>query len=386
MEYSSAVNTAGTKTHTLLRVHNPEGYSDNFNNSFMSTYFYYFRRDHLGNTREVWRAPFIVYAYGNRTDPAMVMQRTQYYPSGLPWSEGLVPDYQPYKYNGKEFVEMNGLDTYDYGWRGMYPAICRFNTVDPMAEKYYSISPYAYCGNNPINLTDPTGCVWDSTQTAMVQQMNTNITNQSTASNNQIAQINANPGAVDANGNPVLSAAQQAQVSELQFRVNDLTAASAEIASMGADQNHYYTLNPMAAGDPQITADPNNISNVTINYLQGDVGNQLHEVKHGYQVTTGNLGFAVNNGQISVTNYDMGDEVQTWTRQYSYTGLMTGNQAPAVGSQQYQLNTLGGFTGTANQINSQYSITNHSQITIPFLRGVTVGALGNQRLYNPKIP
>ena len=33
MEYSSAVNTAGTKTHTLLRVHNPEGYSNNFNNS-----------------------------------------------------------------------------------------------------------------------------------------------------------------------------------------------------------------------------------------------------------------------------------------------------------------------------------------------------------------
>ena len=84
IDFSSiAVKPAGTKTHTLLRVHNPEGYSDNFNNSFMSTYFYYFRRDHLGNTREVWRAPFIVYEYGNRTDPGVVVQRTQYYPSGL---------------------------------------------------------------------------------------------------------------------------------------------------------------------------------------------------------------------------------------------------------------------------------------------------------------
>ena len=72
MEYSSAVNTAGTKTHTLLRVHNPEGYSDNFNNSFMSTYFYYFRCDHLGNIREVWWALFIVYAYGNRSDPIVL--------------------------------------------------------------------------------------------------------------------------------------------------------------------------------------------------------------------------------------------------------------------------------------------------------------------------
>jgi len=28
-------------------------------------------------------------------------------------------------------------------------------TVDPMAEKYYSISPYAYCAGNPILLIDP---------------------------------------------------------------------------------------------------------------------------------------------------------------------------------------------------------------------------------------
>lgn len=29
--------------------------------------------------------------------------------------------------------------------------------MDPMAEKYYSISPYAYCANNPINVIDPDG-------------------------------------------------------------------------------------------------------------------------------------------------------------------------------------------------------------------------------------
>ncbi len=39
----------------------------------------------------------------------------------------------------------------------MDPALGRFNTVDPMAEKYYSISPYVYGDNNPINAIDLTG-------------------------------------------------------------------------------------------------------------------------------------------------------------------------------------------------------------------------------------
>jgi RHS repeat-associated protein len=60
-------------------------------------------------------------------------------------------------YNGKEFVEMNGYDTYDYGARGYYPEMGRFMSVDPHAEKCYSISPYAYCFYNPVRFTDPDG-------------------------------------------------------------------------------------------------------------------------------------------------------------------------------------------------------------------------------------
>ena len=91
--------------------------------------------------------------------PASVVQYTQYYPSGLPWesNSGDIPGLQHKKYNGKEFIEMNNYDTYDYGARGYYPAIGRFTTMDPLCEKYYSISPYAYCAGNPVNavtLTD----------------------------------------------------------------------------------------------------------------------------------------------------------------------------------------------------------------------------------------
>ncbi len=35
-----------------------------------------------------------------------------------------------------------------------------FTTVDPHAESYHHLSPYSYCGGNPINRIDPSGMDW----------------------------------------------------------------------------------------------------------------------------------------------------------------------------------------------------------------------------------
>ena len=89
-------------------------------------------------------------------------RRTHYYPSGLPTTANTSSGagVQHRKYNGKEFVQMHGLDEYDSEARWYYPAIMRTTTMDPLAEKYYSISPYAWCGNNPVNAFDPDGRDW----------------------------------------------------------------------------------------------------------------------------------------------------------------------------------------------------------------------------------
>lgn len=35
-----------------------------------------------------------------------------------------------------------------------------FTTIDPHAENYYHLSPYVYCGGNPVNAIDPDGMDW----------------------------------------------------------------------------------------------------------------------------------------------------------------------------------------------------------------------------------
>ena len=58
-----------------------------------------------------------------------------------------------------------GLNMYDFGARWYDVAgVPVWTSVDPLAEKYYHISPYAYCHNNPILYVDPDGKqVWDGT-------------------------------------------------------------------------------------------------------------------------------------------------------------------------------------------------------------------------------
>jgi RHS repeat-associated protein len=103
-------------------------------------------KDHLGNNRIVMDAS------------GAVKQATNYYPSGTTMAERQTDQgVQPYKYNAKELDRTNGLDFYDYEARMYDPVLMRFTTIDPMAEKYYSVSPYAYCNNNPVNRIDPSG-------------------------------------------------------------------------------------------------------------------------------------------------------------------------------------------------------------------------------------
>ena len=105
--------------------------------------YHYYLKDHQGNNRVVIN------------QSGTVEETNHYYPFGGVF--GTAGNTQPYKYNGKELDTKKGLNWYDYGARHYDAALGRFTTNDRFAEKYYSMSPYQYGANNPVNNIDVNG-------------------------------------------------------------------------------------------------------------------------------------------------------------------------------------------------------------------------------------
>ena len=117
--------------------------------------------DHLGSVRVV------------RDGSGTVRQRFDYYPYGTVsrvWTGSTATDgpEKRYRFGGKEtagnaLTDPAGTGTapgapyLDFGARLYSPRTATWLSPDPLAEKYYSISPYTYCAGNPVSFVDPTG-------------------------------------------------------------------------------------------------------------------------------------------------------------------------------------------------------------------------------------
>ena len=136
----------------------------------------HYLRDHLGSVRSVIDG-----------DTGTVIEASDYYPFGKriqvtdPVSEPVEgsqhaaePAVAPvapatsvastsspnrWRFSGKEDQSFLGasIPLLDFGARMYNPAIARWTASDPMSEKYYGISPYVYCANNPILFMDIAG-------------------------------------------------------------------------------------------------------------------------------------------------------------------------------------------------------------------------------------
>ncbi len=106
---------------------------------------YFYHSDHLGS------ASWITDHHGD------AIQHLQYLPFGAPFVDQRASGYhERFTFTGKERDEETG-----YGYFGArymdHELMTGWLSVDPMADKYPNISPYAYCAWNPVKLVDPDG-------------------------------------------------------------------------------------------------------------------------------------------------------------------------------------------------------------------------------------
>jgi len=117
---------------------------------------HYFLTDHLGSARVI-----ALVNGGGR----WIQERSDYYPFGEAWkTNGMPSEGNRYTFSGKEesglWLDDEGetkAAIQDFGARYYDSEGVMWLSQDPNAEKYYPISPYAYCSGNPVRFIDPDG-------------------------------------------------------------------------------------------------------------------------------------------------------------------------------------------------------------------------------------
>ena len=126
----------------LVRINVPQGYIDSL--GVLHAYI----RDIQGNVAGVYAA---------KAGKKSLEQLNWYYAYGGLTADSRGQDMNRYKHTEKELVTDLGLNSYDFTARWQYPMAGAFSSPDAKASDYKWLSPYAFCGGDPINYVDPTG-------------------------------------------------------------------------------------------------------------------------------------------------------------------------------------------------------------------------------------
>jgi RHS repeat-associated protein len=260
--------------------------------------FFYQNKDHLGTVRETV------------TSTGAMKQRVNYYPFGGQLVDTLKAmvlnrDFQQYKYNGKEFDGTFGLNTYDYGARQHEPILARWDRIDPLCEKYYGISPYAYCANNPVNRIDPDGQEFTPDLQKYVDEYLNEIAAKKWSLMKQM-QLYGNSLDLTEQYFECLMAEIELDVLAAPGQVYDVKTGH----NQETDDVDYQGTTTYDIRTKSVLINLKDVPSL------GNFAALAHELKHCYQFDTGNLSFRQNkSGEfIGGLLYDYGDEVEAFRR------------------------------------------------------------------------
>ena len=190
------------------------------------------------------------------------------------------------------------------------------------------MSPYAYCGNNPINRIDLDGKRWDDPiQDAEIARQIKDAINaalnalisQEKRINNRINKINDNTKLSQEKKEERIAKEKQ-KLAEIDIQQDNLTYLSEGIDKMGSEDNpNIFTFETVEDEDGLTST---NTDGVTTMRNNGTFYNRVHEATHGTQIALGDL--RVNqNGQALGGLSTPAREIQTYQNQAVLAGYET---------------------------------------------------------------
>ena len=204
---------------------------------------------------------------------------------------------------------MHGLNMYDYSARYYESAIGRFTTVDPLAEEYYSWSPYSYVGDNPLKRIDPTGMYWVTTNDQKyADELSRKMNERANSLRGDAQKIADDYVKAYKSGNLEKAGELLAKGVEVRKSAEDLESGVAELAAMGNDSDQGFTYSKISdnVGGAEKRADRIIEMQIAGN---GSIENGIHESTHGYDIWKG--------GPNTKDNWDT-REIKAYGRQFSY--------------------------------------------------------------------
>jgi RHS repeat-associated protein len=268
-----------------------------------------------------------------------VIESQDYYPFGLTFNSyqrenGLS---NSFKFNGKEEQDELSLNTTGFGWRQYNPAIGRWSVVDQLAEKYYSMSPYTFVANNPINLVDLDGREIDEESRAEWDKQKKSVENRRDHLQKRIDKLGAKAERKGWSAEKLAS-----KTSVLSDRLSSLNIAIAGFSTL-ENSSQVYSLNKTNGELGGTTYDPQS-GKIVIGF--GTTANFVHETMHAGQFESGNIAFSTANGQS--LGQDVYDEMAAYSAQWGYS------------------------PSSVSRISSSSTITSSSSITPSWVQGITL--------------
>ena len=272
---------------------------------------FFYHSDHLGS------AAYLT------NDAGQVTQTLNYLPYGEDWvdiqnyAETRYPRLGIYSNNGKEKDYESGFHYYGarYYWSEL---LTGWLSVDPMMDKYSSISSYNYCVWNPIKFIDPDGREWDKPKDKeqarkMEEAVNDRISDISTeiqSKRDKIEKLKTNTK-MDLSKRYKKIAALNDELSDLEYQKGLLADFVVGLHDLRDDPDRRYTFNPSEdAFQTNTFQEVNGV--IPINYQEVPAigfANLVHETTHAIQDYR---------GQMYVGNL-MSCERNAYSTQYAYS-------------------------------------------------------------------